>query len=267
MLLIAVTVGALIAMRVYVLRGVQQKYRESADVFGQGEQYAAGRSLIINLDGGIIDTNTEIIPIDTCGFVVAEVARLEKEIGELNAKAGSLEQTSADALERIPILQHDAAVLHREAASLRSQAETKQRQIAILTGEAANLRVQAEKTQDEIDRIKLQYSECFTQFFGGRYDHCIWVRDEVDRLEKEKAGFLAEADTKEKDAIRKDAEARSLRLQADSKDEEATVKEMKAGKLQAVSDQSLLLAAGYRQDANTKSARVSKYKIDRPDCF
>jgi len=38
-LLIAVVVGGLIAMSVYIKRRVQGSYKKSADVFGQGEQY------------------------------------------------------------------------------------------------------------------------------------------------------------------------------------------------------------------------------------
>ena len=34
----------LIVMRTYFLRAVQDKYRQSADVFGQGEQYAPGKT-------------------------------------------------------------------------------------------------------------------------------------------------------------------------------------------------------------------------------
>jgi len=37
--LFIITVAALLAMRVYILRIVQERYRQSADVFGEGEQY------------------------------------------------------------------------------------------------------------------------------------------------------------------------------------------------------------------------------------
>lgn len=37
--LIIIVVAALLAMRIYMLRAVQEKYRQSADVFGEGEQY------------------------------------------------------------------------------------------------------------------------------------------------------------------------------------------------------------------------------------
>lgn len=265
-LLIAVTVGALIAMRVYVVRVVQQKYRESADVFGQGEQYASGRTLITNLDGGTIHVNREIPARDTCIFVAAEADRLKRRINELNAKAGSLEQASADALEQVPILQQEAATLKSQAANFRNQASQKEAQVASLTSDVASLRVQAQRTQDKIDKYKSEYSECFSfrEYFP---EGCDWVKEEVGRLEGLKVNLLAEANTKEQDAITKDAEARSLTLQADAKDEAAAAKEMEARRLQVISDESLLSAARYRQEADTKSARVSRYKVEHPGCF
>lgn len=39
---IAVIAAALMAMRVYFVRAVQERYRQSADVFGEGQQYQEG---------------------------------------------------------------------------------------------------------------------------------------------------------------------------------------------------------------------------------
>jgi len=41
-ILIVIVVAALLAMRIYMLRAVQEKYRQSGDVFGEGEQYERG---------------------------------------------------------------------------------------------------------------------------------------------------------------------------------------------------------------------------------
>ena len=46
-LLIALVAAALVGMRVFLARVVQDKFRQSADVFGQGEQYAPGRTEIL----------------------------------------------------------------------------------------------------------------------------------------------------------------------------------------------------------------------------
>lgn len=39
---IVVLAAALMAIRIYFLRAVQEKYRQSADVFGGGDQYERG---------------------------------------------------------------------------------------------------------------------------------------------------------------------------------------------------------------------------------
>ena len=41
-ILIGLAVAVLIGIRVYMLRTVQEKFRQAADVFGQGEQYEKG---------------------------------------------------------------------------------------------------------------------------------------------------------------------------------------------------------------------------------
>jgi len=45
--LIVLAVAALVAMRVFMVRVVQEKFRQSADVFGQGEQYERGITEIL----------------------------------------------------------------------------------------------------------------------------------------------------------------------------------------------------------------------------
>jgi len=54
-ILIAIFAAALVAMRVFMVRAVQEKYRQSADVFGQGEQYEPGETQVtdsLNPAGG-----------------------------------------------------------------------------------------------------------------------------------------------------------------------------------------------------------------------
>lgn len=46
-ILIIIIASALIAMRTYFLRAVQEKYRQTADVFGGGEQYDPAKTKII----------------------------------------------------------------------------------------------------------------------------------------------------------------------------------------------------------------------------
>lgn len=46
--LIAVMVGVIIAMRIFLVRAIQAKFRESADAIGQGEQYEKGKTEVID---------------------------------------------------------------------------------------------------------------------------------------------------------------------------------------------------------------------------
>lgn len=46
-ILIALVVAVIIGMRIFMVRAVQEKFRQSADVFGQGEQYEKGVTNII----------------------------------------------------------------------------------------------------------------------------------------------------------------------------------------------------------------------------
>ncbi|MFH0763275.1 MAG: hypothetical protein V1925_05250 [Candidatus Omnitrophota bacterium] len=47
-LLIILVVAALVAMRYYIIGAVQEKYRQSGDVFGEGEQYEKGVTKVTN---------------------------------------------------------------------------------------------------------------------------------------------------------------------------------------------------------------------------
>lgn len=46
--LIGVVVAALIAMRIFFTRAMQEKYRQAADLFGQGQQYEKGVTVLSN---------------------------------------------------------------------------------------------------------------------------------------------------------------------------------------------------------------------------
>jgi hypothetical protein len=47
-ILIILVIGVLLAMRTYMTRAVQEKYRQSGDVFGAGEQYEKGVTITTN---------------------------------------------------------------------------------------------------------------------------------------------------------------------------------------------------------------------------
>ncbi len=47
-ILIAIIAAVVMAMRIYFVRAVQEKYRQAADVFGEGEQYERGVTVVAN---------------------------------------------------------------------------------------------------------------------------------------------------------------------------------------------------------------------------
>lgn len=79
--LISVLVAGLIAMRVYMLRAVQEKYRQSADVFGGGQQYAKLTTEVEDSDGPLLSIVTQDTQDwDPCAQAAGIVAKLQREI-------------------------------------------------------------------------------------------------------------------------------------------------------------------------------------------
>lgn len=46
--IIAILVAVLLAMQIFMVRTFQAKFRQSADAFGQGEQYERGVTQVVN---------------------------------------------------------------------------------------------------------------------------------------------------------------------------------------------------------------------------
>lgn len=162
--LIALIAAALIAMRVFLLRAVQGKFRESADVFGQGEQYRKGTVIVSTSTAGSIPF---ILPegVDPCALVIRQVADLEKEINGFdeidpddptgvkkirhkglleqrdgfNTQAGKIEIQIADLnaaglTEQVPGLIETAQGLRKQATEADEKAKKKQQQINDIKG-------------------------------------------------------------------------------------------------------------------------------------
>ena len=123
--LISIVVFALLAMRVYMQRGIQQKYREAADVFGQGEQYERGVTMPRDEDGdtswyGDSPFNDDTIapPSDaTCDQIRAYVDRLARQVETIRSQMegvrstiAELEATMRGEQERNPVAIMDQAI-------------------------------------------------------------------------------------------------------------------------------------------------------------
>ena len=258
MVLIAVVVGVLIAMRVYMVRAVQERYRESADVFGSGEQYAKGSTRVINSDdpGSIIPPPPPPESHITCAQVAAHVAQLEDEIWVLNDQKESM-LASADQTEAsLPMLQAQADALTAEAG--RNDAWARDERKA-----AADLTAQADDKQKEVDDYKKNFPMCFT---GGCTttcadgDNCCCILDTVAQLESEIPVLRQQAQEHTTRAEGYEAKARELHAQADSLNGSILKIREQVSNLRAEADD-------LNAKISRKQAEIDRYKNDYPDCF
>ncbi|MBM3245386.1 MAG: hypothetical protein FJZ15_06310 [Candidatus Omnitrophica bacterium] len=160
--LIVILAVALVAMRVYFVRAVQEKYRQGADVFGEGEQYATGVTGVTNLDGEGEDIVIPPEDRETCANIQARIdvlsdqinrddysytdysGRFHKVIG-LRGLVVDYEATAVSLVAQARILQNkgmneEAAPLLEAAASLRAQADATRDQIADKEAQISELR-------------------------------------------------------------------------------------------------------------------------------
>lgn len=84
--LFCVVVAALLGMRTYMTRTLQEQYRQSADQFGQGEQYEKGETTETEMDpsvGSTIDPNEGYNPATSCELIDEKIEALRAKIIEL----------------------------------------------------------------------------------------------------------------------------------------------------------------------------------------
>ncbi len=84
--LFCVVVAALLGMRTYMTRTLQEQYRQSADQFGQGEQYEKGETVETEMDpsvGSAIDPNEGYNPATSCELIDEKIEALRAKIIEL----------------------------------------------------------------------------------------------------------------------------------------------------------------------------------------
>lgn len=169
--LIAIAAAALVAMRIYFVRSVQEKYRQSADVFGEGEQYAKGATQVTEYASST-DISSSSGSQDVCANIQGNVAGLEKDIhGYDVTEPGEPPQVvhHSGLLER-------AASFEAQAAQMRQQAQVSSdagfgdagpqeaqliKMAADFENQARAYREEAADKQDEIDQLKAEYADCF----------------------------------------------------------------------------------------------------------
>lgn len=167
--LIALVAAALIAMRTYFVRSLQEKYRQSADVIGEGEQYAPGKTVVTNLDAAGADNPEVPFDVEICQNIQARAGLLDYQIYDedysytdyaknfhkvigLPGLIADYEATAVGLLSQAAILQEQgkleqAQPMIEAAAVLREQESVAEEKIAV--------------RQEEISDLKEKNPECF----------------------------------------------------------------------------------------------------------
>ena len=169
-LLIIVIAAALISMRIYATRSLQERYRQAADVFGQGEQYEPGLTTVSDT----VNTQEFVSPDEAgigvnCNYILARVDDViqqidsqKKTVEELESKVSSIE-SHADELEHPTnvIIRIFYLIFHPDVSAqveaLRSSAAAIRQQIGDLNKNIAAL-------ENDIDSDRQQYPQCFEQY-------------------------------------------------------------------------------------------------------
>jgi hypothetical protein len=153
--LVAVVVGAFVAMKVLMVRGFQGKLLQNADIFGKGEQYERGLTTYINLDAP--PTNIGEEPpgeVDPCIFLNTRVNQLEGE------KAMYIEQAEAKEARAVEM---DQTALTLELQGMLEQAQRMRDSAQALRDSAESDRTVADAKQQQIDIYRDKYPQCFDE--------------------------------------------------------------------------------------------------------
>lgn len=267
--LIAVVVGALIAMRIYITRSVQAKFKQGADVFGQGEQYEKGVTQVTNLD----DTGTESgdgsgggsgsgsgsgaeVIYDTCDQIRDRVKALEKEVENLSIQADALEESAANTEEQLPQLTAQVTVMRNQAADFANSARWYRYYENAYNMDADTLQAQLDQLQAEVPEcagapaVALLYSD-------EGYTTCAYVGDLKARL----AGVRQQAAQMAEKAQEYEGLDKMLR-DAASGLESNTIPQL------GEQAQDLRQEAGpIQEQIDLRQAEIDKFKQDSPQCF
>ncbi|MDD5560979.1 MAG: hypothetical protein PHT50_02470 [Candidatus Omnitrophica bacterium] len=213
-ILIAIVAAVLIGMRIYIVRAMQQKFRESADVFGEGEQYAKGVTEVSYNDTPGTPPIPIIPPKDICPGLLSKIEVLEGEIKELNERAESFEQSALDLNtaatdldKQIAILREQAEQLRTRAADYESKANQKDSQALAKRNEAKSFNDQADIKKNELDALKRANPSCYSGCgcVSGSEPAC-QTMNEIAVLEKERDSLYSQAAEKEAQANAKQAD-------------------------------------------------------------
>ena len=270
-IVIVLVVTAIVGMKLYFQRSLQERYRQSANVFGQGEQYAKGRTQETNSGDPAVVGGGPVGGALSCSTVNKLVTDLKNLITDLRGQADGFD-TQADGKNiDAQALQTDIDKLGTDLIDLQTRADDNE-EAARVNREHVIPRLEQEEAaiQQELDRFPMMYPECRdnTPSEGrvGRLPEsdCERLLKEIqDRLSNKQKELknIKDATTKlEKDAIDFRQQAGQKNNERGNKLEEKINLENNARSLQAK-------AAGLRNTADEKEAQINQYKTDFPDCF
>ena len=172
--LLVVVVAGLLAMKVYLTRTVQEKYRQSVDTWGKGEQYQVGRTQA-QYTGSSWQN-----PKEKCPEVITQENALNKSIGVLTQRIDKLTQEITDLRDRAKTLRERADEVEAQAQALDDQGlsdEANRLRTAIippLLAEAANLETEAghrEKKRSDCEEELMQLEKRI-QVLHNNYPQC-----------------------------------------------------------------------------------------------
>ena len=276
--LIAIFAAAIVAMKIYFTRALQEKYRESADVFGRGEQYAKGITVESEVNSANVNSPTDPPGPgpsgDPCPSATASVDALKSQIDSLTSQAADLEKAAGDINGIIPNLK-------AQHATLIASAEAKEKEAANKRAQAQSMRDTAASKEAEAANDRSSYPDCFGSGLGeggssgytdpvtGEYHDCSGLINTVSQLESDAANLRSQASVLDSDAGVLEKDAADIRVQANAlwqaildleSRPELTASEAQAAELNAQ-------AAKLRSDAAMKQAEIDNYKSKYHACF
>ncbi|MBP7215888.1 MAG: hypothetical protein KBA46_01240 [Candidatus Omnitrophica bacterium] len=166
-LLIIFLVASFLAIRTYMTRGIQDRYRQAADVFGQGEQYAPGVTRVYNfatlpdvvIDGDDVEQTCAAL-MNRALAAQAQIANNDNAINSLNERAASLEAQAHQMMYPDNIfIRFFNALFNRD---YREAAEQLNDQAKEMREEAERLQGDSDDLQAQIDSDRAQRPECFS---------------------------------------------------------------------------------------------------------
>ena len=151
--LLAFAAAVLVGMRLFMTRSLQEKYRQTGDVFGKGEQYNKGTTWVTGLDGAlpgaVIPGNTSL---DPCPVVLNSIANEQLAIDNLNTRITNLNQSVTGLNSSIALLVANKMVDQTTALSAR---------VNDLNTEIAQCQADKATYQSQIAQSKIDYPQCF----------------------------------------------------------------------------------------------------------